>query len=81
MHTSIWHGKSGGHGLSMQSSVCLFSIGYFGADIIGLIETDTESPATAHYHSKPSPGAFRRTTLERPAANGSDSRCCDNCSE
>jgi hypothetical protein len=77
----MWHGKSGGPGLSMQSSVCLFSIGYFGADIIGLIETDTESPATAHSPNEP-PGAFRRTILERPAANGNDqSRCGDNCTE
>jgi hypothetical protein len=64
----------------MQSSVCLFSIGYFGADIVGLIETDTESRATVHYHSKLAPGAFRRTTLEGPAANGNDqSWRCDNC--
>jgi len=64
----------------MQSSVCLFSIGYFGGDIVGLIETDTESRATVDYHGKPSPGAFRRTTLERPAANGNDqSWCCEKC--
>jgi hypothetical protein len=63
----------------MQSSVCQVLIGYSGADIVGLIETDTESRATVHCHSKPAPGAFRRTTLERPAANGNDqSWRCDN---
>jgi len=49
--TFIWPGKSGGHGLSTQSSVCRGLIGCFGAAIVGLIEIGIESLATVHYQN------------------------------
>ena len=63
-HTFMWPGKSGGHGLSTQSSVCRALIGCFGAAIVGLIEIDTESLAIVHYPHKPTPRGVPKVGIE-----------------
>jgi len=63
-HTFMWPGKSGGHGLSTQSSVCRALSGCFGAAIVGLIEIDTESPAIVHYPHKPAPWGVPKVGIE-----------------
>jgi hypothetical protein len=52
MPISLWHGESGGHDHSLQSSACPDLIGCFGSAIVGSIVTDTASLAIAHYRSK-----------------------------
>jgi hypothetical protein len=49
----MWPGEYGGHGLSTQSSGCQDLIRSFGVAIAGLTDIDTDSPAIAHYPSKP----------------------------
>jgi hypothetical protein len=51
MHISLWHGESGGHGPSMQSSAYPVSIGCFGKAIVGSIATDTAFLAIARYRN------------------------------
>jgi hypothetical protein len=53
MHISLWPEESGGHGHSMQSFAYPVLIGCFGKAIVGSIETDTASLATARYPGKP----------------------------
>jgi hypothetical protein len=60
----MWHGESGGHGLSTQSSVRQVLIGCLGGVIAGLIEIGTESLGIVRYRDEPGMGTLRKTACE-----------------
>src|ERR1700740_2272517 len=64
MHIFMWHGESGGLGLSTRSSVCQASTGYFGRATAGLIEIVIPCLDIASYRREPGPGQSRRIVSE-----------------